>query len=371
MEYLDLTFLNNTLRFWLLAVTLAVGTAVIILFSKRLLLHRFQNLALRTDTKLDDVVILLGKKINTAIVVLLSIYVGILVLSVPGTIIQWISAAAFTTFLIQVGIWGDALIYFWLVREQRAQLEENADRVTTLNAVSFVVRIVLFSILVLLSLDNIPGVEVTALLTGLGIGGVAVALAVQNILGDMFASLSIALDKPFVIGDFIVVDEYKGTVEHIGLKTTRMRSIWGEETVFANSDLLESRIQNYKDMQERRVSFTVGVTYDTSPTQMRQIPQIAASIIRSVEQTRFDRAHFSSFGDFSLVFEIVYYILSAEYKAYMDIQQQINLALLEQFTAAGIDFAFPTQTLFVAGTPDGAAVRTKRIAAGNGRAHAS
>ena len=367
MEFLDLTFLNNTLRLWLLALAVVVGTAVAIQLSKRLLLGRLQNLARRTDTDLDDVAIMLVEKTNNVIVLLLSLYAGILVLTVPETVGQWISTAAFITFLVQVGIWGDALVTFWLVREPREQLEEDAAQVTTLNAVSFVVRLVLFSILVLLALDNIPGVEVTALITGLGIGGVAVALAVQNILGDLFASLSIALDKPFVIGDFIVVGDFKGTVQHTGLKTTRLRSLWGEELIFANSDLLSSRIQNYKDMQERRVSFGLGVTYDTPPSQLRQVSQMTADVINSLDQTRFDRAHFSNFGDFSLNFEIVYYVLSPDYNLYMDIQQEINLALLEKFNDAGIEFAFPTQTLYVAGVPDRSAVRTERVAGGNGR----
>lgn len=366
MELLDLTFLNNTIRTWLLAVIVVVGTAVAIQLGKRLLLRRFQKLARRTNTNIDDAAILLIKKINNSIVLLLAVYAGVLTLAIPAETMQWINAAAFAIFLIQVGIWGNALVYFWLASHEEEQLEEHADRVTTLNAVSFVVRLVLFSILTLLALDNIPGVEVTALLTGLGISGVAVALAVQNILGDLFASLSIALDKPFVIGDFIVIDDFRGSVEHIGLKTTRIRSIWGEELVFANNDLLKSRIRNYKDMEERRISFKIGVTYDTTPEQLRKIPQMAANVIQSLEQTRFDRAHFSSFGDFSLDFEIVYYVLSPEYNVYMDIQQQINLALLEQFTANSIEFAFPTQTLYVAGMPDGSAVRTKRVAVSNG-----
>lgn len=371
MEFLDLTFFNNTLRLWLLALIAVVGTAVLVQLSKRLLLRRFRNLARRTNTNLDDMIILLVEKINNVVINFLSVYIGILVLIVPATTMQWISAIAFSIFLIQVGIWGDALVYFWLVRRQREQLEEHAGRATTLNAVSFVVRLLLFAILILLALDNMPGVEVTALLTGLGIGGVAVALAVQNILGDLFASLSIALDKPFVIGDFIVVGDYKGTVKQVGLKTTRVRSLWGEELIFANSDLLESRIRNYKDMQERRVSFKIGVAADTTPAQLRQIPQMIADVIQSLEQTRFDRAHFSNLGEYSLDFEIVYYVLSPDYSIYMDIQQKINLTLLEQFAAAGIEFPFPTQALYVAGIPNGSAVRTKRMPVGNGHTEGS
>lgn len=370
MEILDLVILDNSVRTWLVALLVAVGTAVTIQLAKRLLLRRFQTLSQKTENNLDDVAILVVEKINNGIVVLLSLYAGLLVLAISETVMEWISAAAFTLLLIQVGIWGDALVQFWLTNEKQEAIEEfeNAERATTINAVGFVVRLVLYSILLLLALDNIPGVEITALITGLGIGGVAVALAVQNILGDLFASLSISLDKPFVIGDFIVVGDYKGTVQQIGLKTTRLRSIHGEKLIFANSDLLNSRIQNYQDMQERRVTFQIGVTYDTPPEKVRQVPQMATEIIELLEQTRFDRAHFFRFGNFSLDFEIVYYVLSPDYNVYMNIQQQINLSLMEQFDEAGIEFAFPTQTLHVAGAPDRSAVRTELVEMGNGRA---
>jgi len=174
-----------------------------------------------------------------------------------------------------------------------------------------------------------------------------VALAVQNILADLFASLSIALDQPFVIGDFIIVGDYLGTVENIGLKTTRVRSLSGEQLIFANNDLLNSRIRNYKRMGERRVVFSFGVTYQTAYDKLKTIPGVVQDIIESYENTRFDRAHFSEFGDFSLAFEVVYFVRSPDYNEYMDIQQGINLALVEHFEQEGIEFAYPTQTLFV------------------------
>jgi small-conductance mechanosensitive channel len=372
MELLDLVVFNNRVRTWLVALLVGVATAVTIQLVKRLLLHRLKPLTQRTSTRLDDGAMLAVEKTNSFIVALLSIYVGILVLKVPLAVMEWISAVAFTVLLLQVGIWGDQLVRFWFAQEQDLALveRENARRATTINAVSFVVRLVLFSILILVALDNIPGVEITALLAGLGVGGVAVALAVQNILGDLFASLSIALDKPFVIGDFIEVGQYKGTVEHIGLKTTRVRSMFGEELIFANGDLLESRIQNFRDMQERRVSFQIGVTYETPPEKLRQIPAMVTEIIEAQEPIRFDRVHFFNFGSYSLDFEIVYFVLSPDFKLYMDIQQQINLALLEQFAEAGIEFAFPTQTLHLAGAPERSAVRTEVVERGNGRKQA-
>ncbi|HSH12278.1 MAG TPA: mechanosensitive ion channel family protein, partial [Desulfurivibrionaceae bacterium] len=248
--------------------------------------------------------------------------------------------------LIQVGIWGNALIEGWLLRYE-AQGEEIGERLTTLTAVSFVAKLALYSILIVVALDNVPGVEVTALIASLGVGGVAVALAVQNILGDLFASLSIALDKPFVIGDLIIVDDLVGTVEEIGLKTTRLRSLFGEELIFSNSDLLSSRIRNYKDLEERRVLFTIGVTYDTEAVALERIPAMIQEIVSAQELVRFDRAHFKEMGDSALVFEVVYYVLSADYNLHMDIRQVINLAIFRRFGQEGIRFAFPSRTLYV------------------------
>jgi small-conductance mechanosensitive channel len=198
----------------------------------------------------------------------------------------------------------------------------------------------------LLDLYNL-GVNITALVAGLGVGGIAVALAVQTILGDLFASLSIVLDKPFVVGDFLVVDDMLGAVEYVGLKTTRIRSLSGEQLVFSNSDLLSSRIRNYGRMFERRVSFDVGVTYQTPRDKLIKIPVIIRDAVEGQDKTRFDRSHFKAYGDFALVFESVYYVLGPDYNEYMDIQQAINLHLHECFEQEGIEFAYPTQTVFV------------------------
>jgi small-conductance mechanosensitive channel len=180
-----------------------------------------------------------------------------------------------------------------------------------------------------------------------------VALAAQNILGDLFASASIVLDKPFVMGDFVIVDDHLGTVERIGLKTTRIRSLSGEQLVFSNNDLLQSRIRNFKRMYERRVVFSIGVTYQTPHDKLAEIPALLRAAVEAREQVRFDRAHFKEYGDFSLNFEIVYYVLSPDFNIYMDIQQAINLEIHREFERRDIEFAYPTQTIFVerAGTP--------------------
>lgn len=247
----------------------------------------------------------------------------------------------------QAGIWGTGVIAHILERE-RLSAGTGGGTATTLAALGFVARLVLWSVLVLLGLHNL-GVNVTALIAGLGIGGIAVALAVQNILGDLFSSVAIVLDRPFELGDFVIIDDTLGTVEHIGLKTTRIRSLSGEQIVVGNSQLLESRIRNYKRMAERRIVFSLGVTYETPHDLVARIPAIIREIIEARDGVRFDRAHFQKYGDFALVFEAVYYVLSPDYNRYMDTQQAINLGVLQRFQREGIAFAYPTQTLLVPG----------------------
>ena len=207
-------------------------------------------------------------------------------------------------------------------------------------------RLILWVIVLLLVLDNL-GVNITGLVAGLGIGGIAVALALQNILGDLFASLSIVLDKPFVIGDFVVVDTLSGTVEHIGLKTTRIRSLSGEQLIFSNNDLLKSRIRNYKRMSERRIVFSFGVVYQTPLEKLKAVKEIVGDIIEKVENARFDRVHFKEYGDSALNFEVVYFVSTPDFNIYMDVQEVINLEIFRRFQEEGIEFAYPTSTVYV------------------------
>jgi small-conductance mechanosensitive channel len=191
------------------------------------------------------------------------------------------------------------------------------------------------------------GVKIGPLVAGLGIGAAAIALAVQNILGDLFASLSIALDKPFRIGDFLVVGDEKGTVEQIGIKSTRLRSLSGEQIVMSNGDLLKSRVRNFGLLYERRAEFSIGIVYETPVEVVREVPSIIEAAIRAQPKTRFDRAHFAGFGAYALNFEAVYFVLDAEYNTYMNIQQAINLQLMEEFARRGIELAYPTSRQFL------------------------
>ena len=214
--------------------------------------------------------------------------------------------------------------------------------------IGLLLLLLIWSIVLLLGLENL-GVDITGLAAGLGIGGIAVALAAQNILGDLFAAFSIYIDQPFVLGDYLSVGSFSGTVESIGMKTTRLRSLTGEQLIFSNSDLVDSRIQNFGRLVERRVAFTVGVTYDTPTAKVEEIPTMIREVVESQEHARFDRSHFKEFGDSALIVETVYYVLQPAYQYKMDIQQAINLELMRRFESEGIEFAFQTQTIFLEG----------------------
>jgi small-conductance mechanosensitive channel len=247
---------------------------------------------------------------------------------------------------VQAGIWAGAILARWLESYRKREMQEDPATATTVSALGFVGKLLLWTAVLLLALDNL-GVDITTLVAGLGVGGVAVALALQNILGDLFASLSIVLDKPFVLGDFVIVDEHLGNVEYIGLKTTRVRSLWGEQLIFSNSDLLKSRLRNFGRMFQRRIVFSIGVTYQTPRAKLEAIPGILREAVEAQEQTRFDRSHFKAYGDFAITFETVYYVTVPDYNTYMDIQQAINLRIHERFEQEAIEFAYPTQTLFL------------------------
>lgn len=234
----------------------------------------------------------------------------------------------------------------WLLKQNLKKKDLKPAIKTAMPGFSKIIKISLWIIATIFFLENL-GFHISTLVAGLGIGGIAIAFASQIILKDLFSYISILLDQPFAVGDFIIVGEFLGSIEHIGIKTTRIRSLSGELLVFSNTDLTESRLRNYQLMKERRVVFQIGVVYDTPSDKVKAIPDMIKNIILNIPDTRFDRAHFSSYGDFSLVYEIVYYILSSDYNKYMDIQQTINFAIKEEFEKNTIEFAFPTQTLYL------------------------
>ena len=341
-----ITFYHNRLEDWVIAVGIAVAFYLIVQLAKRIVHKKLAAFAARTITIWDDLVAELIERLNFLFIFVLAIYIGSLNISLPDSDKEILGHIIGIAALIQAAILSTHAVNFWVQRFRTQKISSNAGAVTTLTSVGFVLRMIIWVILILIGLDNL-GINITTLIAGLGISGIAVALAIQNILGDLFASFSIVLDKPFIIGDFIILDDYMGTVEHVGLKTTRIRSLSGEQLIISNADMLKSRIRNYKRMYERRVVFSIGVTYQTPYEKIVQIPQMIRKAVESNSQTRFDRAHFSSYGDFALKFEVVYWVNNPDYTVYMDIQQAINLDIHRQFSEAGIEFAYPTQTLFM------------------------
>lgn len=344
-DILQHTFLGNTVAAYGIALLNIVVGAAIAHLLKRLLLHRLKHWAKRTTTTLDDQLVRLIERPTLWLLYLGSCYVSLQSLTLYPPLAQLLMAVSiiFATLLLLQLVGSVAeyslRIYGYIHRDQPNMRQ-------SLNALIPAVRVVLWAIGIVFVLDNL-GFDISAVVTGLGIGGVAIALASQGILQDLFSYFSILLDRPFEIGDFIAIGNMAGTVEQVGIKTTRLKSLDGEQLILANTDLTASRIQNFKRMAQRRIAFNLGVTYETTAEQLEKIPKLIRNVIEEIPQVTFERAHFASFGDFSLDYEIVYLVETNDYTVYRDAQQTINLAIKEQFEKTGIEFAYPTQLTYV------------------------
>lgn len=341
---LDTVVWHNSLQDWLLAAAITLGIGLTITLFKRVAVRRISKVARRSHTKIDDAIVKALQNTRLWLVYLVALYLGCQYLTLPAHAEHIINVVATLAAFMQMGIWLSTLLKFWIDNTRERAMNTDASAATSLSALSFVGRVILWAVILLVVLDNL-GVNVTTLVASLGVGGIAIGFALQNILGDLFASLSIILDKPFVIGDFIIADDFVGTVENIGIKTTRVRSLGGELLIFSNGDLIKSRLRNYKNMQQRRIVFSFGVIYSTPADKVEGIAQRVRDIVEAQEKVRFDRAHFKAFGATSLEFEVVYWMLTDDYTAYMDTQQTINLAMMRSFKNEGISFALPTRTL--------------------------
>jgi len=319
--------------------------AIALMYSARaFVMRRFEHLDQRRPGKLDHLVTTMLSRTYVVFIVTFALYFGSTFLELSPRQDLFVARVALGGLLLQVAIWGDTGLRAW-----RDQFRANGDggRFASSSVLCFMSRLTLWAIVTLMVLDNF-GINITTLVASLGVGGVAVALATQNILGDLFASLSIMLDKPFEVGDFIIVGEVLGAVEHIGLKTTRVRGLGGEQVVFSNGDLLRSRIHNHKRMQTRRVAFTLRVAYGTSEEQLCRIPRLIRDIITSRPNVDFERTHFMMWGEWSLDFEVVYHFRSPDYILHMDAQQDIFLEIYRRFEQEGIQFAHPMSIIRLA-----------------------
>jgi small-conductance mechanosensitive channel len=344
-DVLQRSFLQNSVLDYVIFLAAFFIGILIIKIIKRIVLHRLKAWSKKTATTIDDFLV---RIIEEKLIPLL--YYGVFYLSFTNltltpdvTNIINIAAAIILTYFglrLIITVLNYSLEQYW------ARRDIDTSRRGSLKGIITILKVIIWGIGITFLLDNL-GFKISTVVAGLGIGGIAIALAAQTILGDLFSYFVIFFDRPFEIGDFIITENYMGSIEHIGIKTTRIRSLGGEQLVFSNTDLTNSRIRNYKRMEKRRVVFKLGVVYQTTLDQTKEIPGIIKKAIENVQDTAFDRAHFASYGDFSLDYEIVYYVMSGDYNKYMDIQQEINFVIKEEFEKRGIEFAYPTQTLFV------------------------
>ena len=338
--------LGNSALAWTIAVGIALLAMSVLLAIRRTIRTYYKKLVATADTELLEIPLQVLSRTTLPLLFVVSLFIGSQSLALGPRTQQVLYSAITIALFWQAGIWMVTAVAIWLERKRKRDLAIDRAAVGSLGIIGFVINVVIWSMVVLLTLDNL-GIDITALIAGLGIGGIAVALAVQNVLGDLFASLSITLDRPFVVGDFLIVGDFMGTVEYIGIKSTRLRSLSGEQIVISNSDLLSSRVRNYGRMHERRVVFATSITYETAIEHIERIPKLIREIVEAQPDTRFDRSHFAKHAAASLDFETVYYVLTADFNRYMDIQQTINLQLHRTLTDLGVEFAYPTQKLFV------------------------
>jgi small-conductance mechanosensitive channel len=371
---LDTVILGATLQQWALATLAGLAVCAIVLVARRILQARARAFADRRSTGLIGLVPQLILKTSRLVAPAAGVLAGSMWLDIGPHDDAVVRGVIVVVLAVQAILWGRVLIDFGLAEFLRRRTaaaglsEPDGAMIASVGVLRVMALIALYAGAIIVALDNFH-VEVTAMIAGLGIGGIAIALAAQNILGDLFGSLSIVLDKPFVVGDFIIVGDKLGTVEKIGLKTTRVRALSGEQLVFANTDLLSSRIQNFKRMNERRVVFSIHVPHQTPAEKLEQIPAVLKEAVLRLPEVRFDRAHFKAVGPHSMEFEVVYYVLSRDYAMYMDKQQAINLFIVRRFAEMGVRFAYPTQTLYVADGSIRLAGQLPDAPGGNGAPH--
>jgi small-conductance mechanosensitive channel len=347
---LDAEYYGNTVEAWLIAAGITVAAWLILFAVRAAAVSAVKRLTSKTAFAWDDVLAAVIPRTHGLFLLTLAFLAGSRPLTLTENADTLLRNVIVIVGIIQIGRWASAAVTFVVGKQRELRQKDDPASVTTIGALGLLVRVIIWILVGLLILAN-AGVEIGPLIAGLGVGGIAIALAVQTVLKDLLASLSIMLDKPFVVGDFLIIGDLMGSVEHIGLKTTRIRSLSGEQLVFSNNDLLASRIRNFGRMKERRVVFKLGVTYDTTRDKLGKIPGLIKTAIESQEKTRFDRSHFNEYGNFSLNIETVYYVAVPDYVTYADIQQAVNLRINEEFEKEGIEFAYPTQTILLGGEP--------------------
>ncbi|HET8649801.1 MAG TPA: mechanosensitive ion channel family protein [Gemmatimonadales bacterium] len=319
---------------------LVIGGAV--LFGIRRMADRRLRRPGELATGIDDLVLELVRSTGLGFLFFLVLTIAPSLVAVPSGLRPSFHVVAVLALLVQLAFWGNGVIT-WFTRRQ--MIRGGASRpvaVTALTALGFAARLILILLLVLVGLANL-GINVTALLTTLGVAGVAVALALQSVLSDLIGALSIVLNRPFLVGETIQSGEFLGTVEYVGLRTTRIRNLSGEELFLPNSYLLNNAIRNLSRLEQRRVSLGLRISYQTTLERLEEIPEIVAEIVRQTPDARFDRAHLKSFGDWGYEYEVVWYATTPDFTRYMDARQRINLAVLRQLQGDGVLLGAPAR----------------------------
>ncbi|MFG6461564.1 mechanosensitive ion channel family protein [Roseateles sp. DXS20W] len=332
------------------AVLAGIVTVLVIKAGLKLAIQRLRVLSQRTRTTVDDGLVRVLERTSTALICAVGLLVGLGLLPLDDRWHGRVSQLWFAVVALQLGLWGQQAITLGLQAQQQRNGQGSGALSASATLLSWGLRGALWVIVVLAVLSNL-GVNITAFVASLGIGGIALALAVQNILGDLFASLAIAVDKPFEVGDSITVGDVTGTVERVGLKTTRIRALGGEQIVMSNAELLKRTVANFKRLQTRRVLLSFGITTDASADEVAAIPPLIKELVAADPMLELARAHFKGFGDNALNFEVVYRVKDPSYDVYMDHQQALNLALMRALQQRGIRIAFQTQTVNLVGAP--------------------
>ncbi|HEY0943542.1 MAG TPA: mechanosensitive ion channel domain-containing protein [Steroidobacter sp.] len=342
----DATYLGNTLWELTVAAGIAVGAFLILLLIRRAIRARYEKLAATPQTEFLELPTRIASSTTALTITIAALFIGAQWLTLPGTMRKIVISIFTIAIFWQVGVWATVAVVAFIERRKRATLGTDAAAASSLGIIGFLARATIWSLVLLLTLDNL-GIEIQPLLAGLGIGGIAVALAAQNILGDLFASLSITLDRPFVVGDSLQVDEFNGTVEYIGVKSTRLRSLSGEQIIMPNANLLSSRVRNNSRMKQRRVVINISVDQQTDLARLRAIPGKLRELIESHQPIKFDRSHFAKISASSFDFEAVYTVLTPNYAKHMEILQDINLRLVEWLRSEGIVLGTPQRVYYV------------------------
>ncbi len=345
LDEIQRLLLSNSWMDWLIAGVLGLAVWSGLSIVRKLVASRYERLSTAQQRlPIRHIAYLVGNS-KQFLFIAIALYVAQGGLTLPDRIQRAVSHIVMMLVLLQVGLWAGRSVRFYLEMKQR---ERGADQVFagSLDIINFVARMLIWSLLILVALDNV-GVNITALLAGLGVGGVAVALALQNVLGDLFASLSIALDKPFVVGDSLVIDTYIGKVEHIGIKSTRLRSESGEQIVLSNADILKSRVRNFGRAQEQRALAAIRVPYETPTEKLRSIPALLETIVREQENTRFERCHLKALGESAFHFELSYFVQQPALHPLLDLQQIVNFRIIDEFRRLGVEFDYPTQRVLL------------------------